>query len=353
MSLKLSIINPLEYSGWDELLPSNREICFSHTRVWAKILYETFKCRPMYFCDFNKEHIHVLVPVMEINSKLTGRRGVSLPYTHICEPIFDKSVQFNEILDGIISYGKSCGWRTFIIGTEKYQLSDKPATQQFYTHTLDLTKSEEEILAGFRSSTKRNIKKAIREEVKIQICNSMKSMKDFFRLHAITRKRLGYAIGPFQGFKNLYKHAISNGRGIIVNASYQKKIIAAAVYLHFGKNVIFQHGASDMKYHYLRPNNLLMWEAIKWYAQNGFESFSFGITPIDHNGLRRYKSGMATTEEVMNIYVYDLQRCKFLAPIAMNNIKKQKKIKILKKTPIPILKLWGKYASRHTESYYG
>jgi hypothetical protein len=353
MTLKLQIINPLEFNGWDELLLSYKEICFSHSRAWAKIIHETFGCNPMYFCNFNGQRINVLVPVMEINSKLTGRRGVSLPYTHICEPIFDKNAKFNEVLDTIISHGKRYHWETFIIGTEKHHLNMKPPTQKFYTHTLDLTKNAETIFAGFRSNTKRNIKKAIREGIHVEISNSKYSMKKFFRLYAITRKRLGTAIGPYRLFENTYKHAISDDKGFIVCASYKQKIIAAAIYLHFGKNVIFQHGASDTRYHHLRPNNLVMWETIKWYAQNGFESLSFGITPINHAGLRNYKSGMSTSEQVLSIYVYDLRKCEFITPVKVNNYQKHRKTEILKRTPIPILKLWGKYVSKHNESYYG
>ncbi len=30
-------------------------------------------------------------------------------------------------------------------------------------------------------------------------------------------------------------------------------------------------------------NNLIMWEAIKWYSNNGYESFCFGRTEIKDN----------------------------------------------------------------------
>jgi lipid II:glycine glycyltransferase (peptidoglycan interpeptide bridge formation enzyme) len=59
---------------------------------------------------------------------------------------------------------------------------------------LDLTKDESQIFAGFRSSTKRNVKKALQQGVQIEICNSMESIEEFYRLYAITRKRFGTAI---------------------------------------------------------------------------------------------------------------------------------------------------------------
>jgi len=48
-------------------------------------------------------------------------------------------------------------------------------------------------------------------------------------------------------------------------ASHKGKNIASAVYFHFGDKAIYKYGASDRKYQHLRANNLVMWEAIRWF----------------------------------------------------------------------------------------
>lgn len=45
-------------------------------------------------------------PVMEVNNPLTGKRGVSLPFTDYCDPIVTNDEQFEEILTYANEYGK-------------------------------------------------------------------------------------------------------------------------------------------------------------------------------------------------------------------------------------------------------
>lgn len=75
MNLELNIINPLNYEGWDNLVLASQDYSFFHSSAWAKVLHETYKYRPHYFASITNNEIRALVPVMEINSSLTGLRA--------------------------------------------------------------------------------------------------------------------------------------------------------------------------------------------------------------------------------------------------------------------------------------
>ena len=45
-----------------------------------------------------------------------------------------------------------------------------------------------------------------------------------------------------------------------------------------------------------------MWEAIRFLAQNGCDSLHFGRTSLADAGLRRFKLGWGTTEEVISYF---------------------------------------------------
>ena len=349
MVKKLEIIDPLNFPGWDKLLLRNQECSLFYSETWARILADTYKYKPVYFCAFNGHKLTVLVPVMEINSEITGRRGVSLPFTDFCEPIIHDQIQAHDVINTIIQYGEKSRWETLLLKGNIRYLQAKTPSRNFYTHMLDLTKDETHIFSRFRSNTRRNIRKAMREGVQIEISNSMESFNEFYHLHVKTRKRHGTAIEPFQFHQNIFKHIISKEKGIVVLALYRKKIIAAAVYFHFGKLSDFQFGASDMKYQHLRPSNLVMWEAIKWYSQNGFKSLSLGVTDLENSGLRHYKNGMATTEKTIGYYVYNFVKRDFIFHKSLNSPRKRK---ILRHTPIQMLKFLGEVFYKHTDSYY-
>ena len=110
----------------------------------------------------------------------------------------------------------------------------------FYVGTLDLKRNKKENFTAFRSNTRRNINKAIREEVKVRTENSLESVRVFYRLHCATRKYHGIPPQPFYFFEKMYEHIISQKKGFIVLAKYQKKPIAGAVFFSFGEKGIYK-----------------------------------------------------------------------------------------------------------------
>jgi len=141
---------------------------------------------------------------MEIKSLLTGRRGVSLPFTDYCQPIVSNRTQFKEMISHIIEYGKRARWKYIEWrGAETYFQNITPSAL-YYGHTLDLTENEDGLLNSFRGSTSRNIKKAIREGVEVMMPNSLHSIKEFYRSNCMTRRHHGLPPQPLHFFKSIY-----------------------------------------------------------------------------------------------------------------------------------------------------
>ena len=49
---------------------------------------------------------------------------------------------------------------------------------------------------------------------------------------------------------------ISIENGFVALASYSNRVVAGAVFFHFGSKAIYKYGASDRNYQHLRANNL-------------------------------------------------------------------------------------------------
>ena len=223
-------------------------------------------------------------------------------------------------------------------------LPEKTPFSSFYVHTLSLEGDEKAIFENFRSSTKRNIKKSIKQGVTVEMCTSLKAVKAYCHLNNITKKRHGIPVQPFRFFKSIYRHVISKNQGVVALAYYDNQLIAGAMFFHFGSRAIYNYGASDKKHQHLRPNNLLMWEAIKWYAQKGCTSFSFGITDVDNDGLRQFKNGMATDEQRISYYKYDFHDHEFVRNDASTTYRRRE---VFKKMPISFLRLCGAALYKH------
>jgi len=380
LSLLIQIVDPTHFPSWDAMLLRTPGASFFHGSAWARVLSESYGYTPLYFTVMEGDKFRALVPMMEVSSFLTGKRGVSLPFTDYCEPIIEEGISLQELLDHIVEYGRKRGWkhvelrggkslfpvpgsqfpvspaeRSSSSGTESFiphsafriPHSEGPTPVPFITyfgHTLDLTKGVKALHAGLRDSTRRNIKKAEKEKVEIRMEKTGEAMRDFYRLNCMTRREHGLPPQPYHFFEEVHRHIISKESGFIALAYFQGKAIAANVYFHFGDRAIYKYGASDKKFQDLRANNLVMWEAIKWFAGKGFKSFCFGRTELENEGLRQFKNGWGPEEHQIQYFKYDLRHGAFVAG-------KQKGepiyTSLFRATPIPVLNVIGSLLYRH------
>ena len=315
---KIEIINPLYYPNWDDLVLSKQDYSFFHSSFWARVLSKSYGYKPCYFSIFNNGCLVALIPLMEIKSLLTGYRGVSLPFSDHCEPIFSNDTLFQDVWNEIISYGEKSHWKFVELRGGENFFQDISPSSCYYTHALDISKNVDEILSSFRDSTRRNIKKAIRKGVKVKKCNSFDSLKEFYRLNCMTRKFYGLPSQPFYFFKNIYNYVIRKNQGGIILAFYNGKAIAGAVYFLFGEKVIYKYSAWDRSYQNFRPNNLVMWEAINGYSQNGYRSICFGRTKVQHRGLLQFKEGWGVEKRLIKYFKYDFKKEKMVNKGAKN-----------------------------------
>lgn len=342
--MSLEILDPTTYPGWDDILLATPGYSFFHSSSWAKVLCESYGYTPFYFALIEDGRFRALIPVMEVDSFLTGKRGVSLPFTDYCEPLIDGNIQFKDLFQVLIDFGKKRGWRYLEVRGGKDLLPDTPASSTYLGHTLDLREGEERIFSDLRDSTRRNIKKALAQGVTARISNDLDATREFFRLNCLTRKHHGLPPQPYYFFRKIYNHIISKGIGLVILAFNNSQAIAGAVFFHFSDKAIYKYGASDMKFQDLRANNLAMWEGIRWFCNNGYKSFCFGRTEPENKGLQQFKAGWGTDEYTLNYFRYDLRE--------MNFVTNQSSIstygtRLFQRMPISVLNLAGSLVYRH------
>jgi hypothetical protein len=344
MSEEIRIVNPLNNPHWDDLILSHPDCTFFHSSAWARVLVESYGYKPLYFAVFSSDRLCALLPVMEVNSFLTGNKGVSLPFTDYSNPLTAGDIQTQALLTQALEYGRQNDWKFLELRMENSFLPSSLPALSYIGHILDLDGRSDRISSRFRSSTRRNIRKALHEGVEIKNSTSLDSIKEFYRLNCLTRKEHGLPPQPYEFFKNIHKHVLLKGFGSVILASYRGKSIAGSVFFHFGRKAIFKYGAFDRKYQRFRANNLVMWEAIRLYAQKGYQSLCFGRTEMENLGLLQFKSGWGAIEHPLRYCRYDFKKEAFVnissSVTTLHN-------KIFRKMPVPLLKKIGAALYRH------
>jgi lipid II:glycine glycyltransferase (peptidoglycan interpeptide bridge formation enzyme) len=341
---RVEVLNPVKYAGWNEKITEHKGYTFFHLSHWAKLISETYGYTPVFQVIKEGDRIAGILPLMEVKSILTGKRGISLPFSDFSSPLVQNSDQFSDLLEATKDYGREAKWKYLEIKGAQDYLPSGTESYIEYEHIIDFDGNEEKLFSAFDSTTKRNIRKAIKENVKVHRSQSFESVARFYKLNSLTRQRHGLPPQPYSFFKNLYNIIIKENLGTVFLAEHNGNVIAGAVYLHIGKKALYKYGASNIKYQNLRANNLVMWEAIKWYDSKGFEEFSFGKTEPDNEGLRRFKNGWSVRELKSHTYRFDLQGNKFLKFSTQTSGFHNK---IFNKLPLPVLEIFGSLAYRH------
>lgn len=309
---RVQCINPLDHPAWDDLLATHPGSTFFHSAAWAKVLQRTYGFSPCYFSVLQGDRLLALLPVMEVNSPLTGRRGVALPFTDACEPLDQDSLLKEAVIPEAMRTGRERGWKYLECRGGRNLFDEAPAFQSFFNHELKLFRDERFLFARFESATRRAIRKVEKIGATIQISGSLESVNDYYSLHCKTRKKHGLPPQSFGFFRNIHEHILSSKKGVVVLARRAHDLIAGAIFFHFGDQAIYKFGASDESFQELRGNNLVMWGAIRWYAGKGLKTLNFGRTSVTNEGLRRFKNGWGAEERKSEYVRYDIPGNRYL-----------------------------------------
>jgi hypothetical protein len=345
-SLQRRILNPVHEPGWDHVVALHRDASCFHTSAWAKVLHETYGHRPFYLQFSCGRRLAALVPVMEVRSPFTGRRGVCLPFSDACEPLVFDPEAVGLVRDRLVCFAHERRWKHVEIrGGKSFPLASR-STTKFYGHKLDLRSGVEELISRFASPVRRAIRKAERNGVSAEVARNRQAVTDFYRLHAQTRRCHGLPPQPASFFLNVYEHIIKPGLGFVVIAQKRSRPIAAAIFFRFGKNALYKYGASDKKFQELRANNLVMWQGIQFLARNGAEKLHFGRTECQNDGLRRFKLSWGTEEEIIDYFRVDPsgRKCLVAAPSDSGFHKK-----IFARLPLAVNRLAGSMIYPHLD----
>lgn len=306
------MVNPVRIPDWCSLLAGFSNYSFFHSAAWAKTLEDTYGYTPVYLTVGEAGAVRCVLPLMEVASRFTGRRGIALPFTDECGPLYDDRAWAHRLVQSAVGLGKSRGWKSVEFRGGRELFANAPASVSFYGHRLNLEEDEDAMFARFDGSTRRAIHKAEKSGLTVTVSSGMDAVKTFYSLHCKTRRRHGLPPQPFAFFDNICRHILSRDQGMVVAGHWRSRPVAASVYFQSGSSAVYKFGASDESFQHLRGPSLVMWEAIRRLARHGIRTLDMGRTSVSNEGLRRFKLNWGVREHQIEYVKYDLRRNAFV-----------------------------------------
>ncbi|EKE20303.1 MAG: methicillin resistance protein [uncultured bacterium] len=213
---------------------------------------------------------------------------------------------------------------------------------------IDISKSEEQLLAEMKSKTRYNIGVAKKHGVKISCSGGCHSgldpesreikgseinagipdqvrddnerqnrndksffVEEFLRLTKEMAERQGIAPHPEEYYRKMIE-ALPENMLKIYSAEFEGKIIASSLVIFFGETATYAHGASSNENRNVMAPFLIQWQAILDAKKAGFKVYDFGGVKTNSNdnswaGITQFKLGFSpNTKPIVFAGTYDI-----------------------------------------------
>ncbi len=336
-------------TDWEKILKTHKEGNFLQSETWAKV-------NEIIGNDFTMS----VVEGTGLNSMIikNAKRG---RYIEIAGgPLIDwhDQKQIDACIKDIKEYGKykKCVFariRPQLKNTEENRKILKDAGFKIapmhlaaeHTVILDLTKSEDELLADMRRQTRYEVKRAKKLGIVVKKDNSEKIFKEFHKVQAETAKRQNFfppdlktLLAERKGFlefnDEIQIYVAKTGK----NTEFKDKKYKEGLPIAYG--LVFSHGI-EAEYFEAASTDLnrelpgayaLQWEIIKDLKKQGIKRYNlWGIAPPNspnhrYAGVTTFKKGFGG-EVVEFIPAHDLilNKPKYLPNLIIENIRKKRR----------------------------
>lgn len=292
-------IDPRTDPLWGELVERRQSDAF-HAPGWIRVLVDTygFDARALILLDDTGVPA-AGIAYCEIDDMM-GPRIVSLPFSDFCDPLVSTPDQWNRLIDELLDEGLPIATRCL---HSRIPLDDGrlALVKQAKWHGLDLRPDLDALWQGLHESSRRAIRKAQHSGVTVRVAQGEEDLRTFFEMHLRVRKyKYRLLAQPYRFFQNIWRHFVEAHSGLLMLAEYQGKVIGSILFLEWKDGLYYKFNASCAEGLPFRPNDLMLWEGIRYGKVQGFARLDLGLSDWDQEGLIRYKRKYATEEKTIS-----------------------------------------------------
>ncbi len=286
---------PLIGSGLTSFIEEQSKDVFYYNQAWLDLITQLYGYTAIPLTTTNADgKITGFLPLCSMQSPLTGRRLVALPFSDLCPLLALDEASANALIDQAILLAQQQKVRYLELRTGCNDvLAKRPELVEgnlYVSWLMALSPDPDVVWSKLRKPVQRQVKKSQKLGVQVRIAQDRDDVAHYYRLHLQTRcKKHGMPAQPRRYFFELWDAFAEDGAMHLLLAEYQGTVIAGMILLASGKTIRYAYGASDERYLNLAPNDLLMWMAIKQGCTLGYQTLDMGRTAYDNEGLMEFK----------------------------------------------------------------
>jgi CelD/BcsL family acetyltransferase involved in cellulose biosynthesis len=350
-SQSISRIDPLQDSRWEYFVQAHPRASVFHSSAWLRALARTYGYQPVVLTTSRShQSLESALVFCEIESWLTGRRLVSLPFSDHCEPLLHSDDDPQVFASALEEEARKRKWwyiemRPLMPFEITTSLSRAQVNYSF--HQLDLTPSLTTLFENFhKNSIQRKIRRAEREGLMYEEGRSEFLLDTFYGLFQLTRQRHHLPPPPKAWLRNLID---SFGEDLKIRVARKDgRAVASMLTLRHKGTMVYKYGCSDSSLHKLGGMHLLFWNSIQDAKQAGLQTFDFGRTDAGQSGLTTFKRRWGSVESALVYSRYaDSPYSTHVFELPTDSWKSRAAKLTVSKLPLGVLSAVGKVLYKH------
>jgi hypothetical protein len=329
-------------------LRSREDATVYYTPAWRDTIVSTYGYRPIYLGYMEADRLTAALPLMYVDSWLTGKRLVSLPFTNACGPIGDPA-NSGLLLDEALRIHGELGAEALELRTQANvnQIDDTrfSSVSYFVTSLVPLENDPDVVWKRFKDKNVRTeIRQAAKKGVEIKVGESEADLKRFYRLFSASRQAHGVPPQPYGFFRNMWRRMWPENMDLYL-AVYGERPVGGFIQLGFGSTICAAYIGSDWAYRAYRVHQAMIWKGMEDGCLRGYKTYDFLRTPKQGESHRYFKIRW-NASEVDLVYAY-YPEVRGTASTIEDTAKYALMTKVLKRSPGFVGRLVGRALYRH------
>jgi len=336
--LTLRPLTSEECQHWDHYVRNSANGLPLHLSGWRDVMRETYNYETRYIMAQEKDRIVGVMPFFKVPSILTGRRAMTMPggicanNDSITSKLIDQAVQTVEA-DGI--------HKTFLQDSRSEPPPNWHTESNHVYWVVDLDQSEEDLWKRLDGNIRRQVRKARKNELTVNIDRSGELVKPFYDVFSRFTHQAGTPVFGLQFLENII-NAFPNGFNIAV-VWFKEQPIAGYFQLEMNDTIYGMWGAALPETLKLRPAYLALWEIMRNAIEHGYAFLDMGRSPAESNASKFKGQWGGVSHPIFQTIINndDKKAVRSVTGQVQSNDQFQLFIKIWPKLPLSITRLLG------------
>ena len=301
--MALHVVEPWTDPRWDAYVASHPRATVYHTSAWIRIVCDIGRYPSLCLLHEREGRVTGVLPLVLVDSRLTGRRVTSVPFSDTGFALADEESDAQALLAEArtIRERRGCSFYEMRGAPALRDGTDAPAegfarAAHFWNHLIPLAGDPEAVRRTFsRTAVRQTITKGERLGVTVRVGSAPADLDAFYRLYVRNRRRHGIPPQPRRLFAAILERMTGSPGAALYLAEHEGVAVAGLIMVRYNGVTYAKYEGVDETRRELVALYPLFWKTIEDAVLAGDRCYDFGRTASDNPGLGEFKKRWGTT----------------------------------------------------------